>query len=349
DFVLDSDLCLADGAAPLTLQAPDGAFSLVLSNAEPDPALPDAVLSAQLIFDADSLDENIRTIARDKLAEALNYLTYATNRKFTLKRLKRLIDWTPGLIERNAIIYVETPEWDMAEPALEGTFLDTAERLLSMHSGEDQMEAMRWYRLGIQSEVPEEQFSYFWFALEIAAETLKGIEKVPSKCPQCQEKLFCEKCGNYPTHRRYAGEAIQQVIERVHPKNAEEVFRTLQLIRHTLMHGRRIASVLDQLPCDEQQAVNKLAFVTWKAIGLMFSKPDPRPEMPMTFGYSDNLIRRTLVAGARVVTTLVRGDPNNPQLADFPAIQFEAVNQPINYDEAGPEERELPPINPGAS
>jgi hypothetical protein len=328
DFVLDSDLCLAEGGAPLTLNAPDGVFSLVLSNAEADHALPDAVLSAQLIFEADSFDENIRGIACDKLAEALNCLTYATNRKFALKGLKRVIDWTPGLVERNAIIYQETPEWDLAEPALDGTLLDTAERLLAMQAGEDQRVAMRWYRLAIQARNLEEQFSYFWFSLEIAAETLKGKEKVPSKCPRCQGNLLCENCKDYPMHRRYAGEAIQQVIDRVHPENAEELFKTLQLIRHTLMHGRRIASVLDQLPCNEQQAVNKLAFVTWQAIGQMFSRPDPRPETPLTFGYCDNLVRRTLVAGVHIVATLVRGDPNNPQLADFPAVQLNIIGEP---------------------
>ncbi|MHB8482039.1 MAG: methylamine utilization protein MauJ [Nitrospiria bacterium] len=187
---------------------------------------------------------------------------------------------------------------------------------------------MRWYRLAIQAEGLEEQFSYFWFALEIAAESLKGKEKVPSKCPRCQGNLFCETCKEYPMHRRYAGEAIQQVIQSVHPENPEEVFKTLQLIRHTLMHGGRLSSVLDQLPCDEQQAVNKLASVTWQAIGRMFSNPDPRPEEPLNFGYCDNLIRRTLVVGVHIKTRLIRGDPNNPQLADFPHVQIDALPAP---------------------
>jgi hypothetical protein len=328
DFVLDSDLCLAGGTGPLTLNGPDGGFSLILANADADHAFPDAVLSAQLIFEADSIDEKIRTIACDKLSEALNCLSFATSRKFALRRLKRVIDWTPGVIERDAMIYQETPEWDLAEPALDQTFLDTTGRLLAMQSGNDQRAAMRWYRLGIQAGNPEEQFSCFWFSLEIAGETLKGKDKVPSKCPRCQGKLFCETCKDYPMHRRYAGEAIQQVIERVHPENSEEVFKALQLIRHTLMHGGRIASVLDQLPCTEQEAVNKLAFVTWRAIWEMFERPDPRPETPMTLGYCDNLVRRTVVGGVHITTTMVRGDPNNPQLADFPTVQFEITSAP---------------------
>jgi hypothetical protein len=273
DFTLDSDLCLKSGTGPFTLNDPSNRFSLVLSNADGDHARSDGVLSAHLIFEADSFD-NIREIAFKKLGEALNCLVYATNRKFVPKALKRVIDWTPGVVERNAMIYAETPEWDLAEPALDSSYLDTAERLLAMHSGDEQQAAMRWYRRGIEEANLEDQFSYFWFALEIAAQALKGTEKIPSKCPRCQGPLLCEKCGDHPKHRRYPGEAIQQIIERVHPQNSVEVFTVLQLIRHTLMHGGRIASLLDQLPCDGPQAVNRLAFVTWQAIGLMFSKPD---------------------------------------------------------------------------
>ena len=278
DFILDSDLCLAEAVSPLTLRTGDGLLSLTLSNSEPDQALPSAVLSAQLTFEAGAFDENLRDIALDKLADALNCLTYTTNRKFAFKRLKRIIEWTPGIAERNAIIYHETPEWDSAEPALDEMLVDTAERILAMQSGGDQREAMRWYRLAIQAERLEEQFAYFWFSLEIAAEALKGKQKVPSKCPSCQGNLFCKNCEEYPTHRPYRGDAIQQVIERVHPEKADEVFKGLQLIRHTLMHGGQPASVLDRLPWNEQQALNKLAAVAWHAIGLMFCSPDPRPE-----------------------------------------------------------------------
>jgi hypothetical protein len=327
DFVLDSDLCLKENSGPFTLDSQDGSYSVIFSNAEHDPALLDSVLSAQLIFEAASIEE-AREPAQRKISEALNFLTYATNRKFVLRALKRIVDWTPGLVQRQVLIYVETPEWDVAEPALDNIFLDTAQRLMAMGAGEIQQTAMRWYRLAIQSENIEEQFSYFWFALEIAAEALKGTEKVPSKCPKCQSPLLCEKCGEHPTHRRYSGEAIQQVIQLVHPTGSDEVFKTLQLIRHTLMHGGRIASILDQLPCDEQEATNKLSYVTWNAISRMFNKADPSPEQSMTFGYVDNVVRRKIVGSAHVVVGMP-GDPNNPRISDFPKINFEVTKKQV--------------------
>lgn len=328
DFALDSDLCLAPGAAPLSLRGPGGVFTLMLSNSDKPAESNAVVLSAQLTFEADAFDRKLKDVAYSKLSDILDFLAFTTSRKFSVVRLRRLIDWTPGLQERDAIIFHETPEWDLAEPELDQKFMDTAERLLAMNSGTDQNTAMRWYRLGLQAGVLEEQFSYFWFALEIAAETMKGKEKIPSKCPRCQGKLFCETCKDYPLHRRYAGEAIQQLVETVHPENTEEIFKTLQLIRHTLMHGGRISSVQDRLPCTEQEAVNKLALVTWRAIESMFSNPDPRPDEPLNFGYCDNLVRRTLSFGVHIKTTLVRGDPNNPQLVDFPHVQIDATAAP---------------------
>ena len=243
-------------------------------------------------------------MARDKLSEILNFLAFTTSRKFTVKKLKRLIEWTPGLLERQAIIFHNSPEWDSPEPVLDANFLDTAERLLAMKSAGEQSAAMRWYRLGLHAEDPEQQFTYFWFALEIAAEALKGTEKIHSKCPRCRGDLFCKSCNNYPLHRRYRGEAIQQAVEAVQPTEAEEIFQALQSIRHTLMHGGRISSIRDQLPCDEQQAVNKLAFVTWQTIFRMFSNPDLPGRKPFSFGYCDNLVRRPLSFGVHIKTTL---------------------------------------------
>jgi hypothetical protein len=43
DFILDSDLCLEQGATPLVLKCPNDSFALTLANAEHDPALPQSV------------------------------------------------------------------------------------------------------------------------------------------------------------------------------------------------------------------------------------------------------------------------------------------------------------------
>lgn len=329
DYDVDSDLCLPESRGPLKIHGANGEFELSLSNAHPDHALPAAALAARLVFETENFD-NIRDIAGQKLAAALSCLAYATNRKFVLRRLKRVIDWTPGIVERDAIVYAEAPVNGDPEPLLDEAFALTAERFLSMQSGDEQKAAMRWYKLGIQAEVLEEQFQYFWFALEIAAQSLKGTDKVHSLCPHCHSSLFCESCQKHPVHKRYPGEAIKQMIERVHPKDSDEVFEALQLVRHSLMHGSILDSVQAQLPCTGEQAVETLAYVSWQAIGLMFSESDPHPNETMALGQSEQLIRKTMVASARVRTTLLRGDPNDPRIEDFPTIEVSLTKSPYN-------------------
>jgi hypothetical protein len=342
DFILDSDLCLPAGTAPLTLKDPAGRFSLTLSNAtEAEHAVPEAVLSAQVIFETELgfPDERgeIDELAYKWLGEALNVLAFTTNRKFVPRTLKRLVDWTSGRSDRDAMIYTETPEWDLAEPELNADYIGTAERILAMQAGPAHQAAMRWHRIAVQEGVLEQQFSYFWFALEIVAEAVKGAERVPSLCPRCRTPLYCEQCQNHPTHRRYRGEAILELIRRVHPQQPDEIFEVLQRIRHTLVHGGRIADIPDLL-CSDQQAVNKLGVITWNAIAFMADKTaDPRPGTPLTFGVPEHYVRRKLVATAHMRLQLP--NPDNPNIRDFPAINFEAkyVRTEVTAQEAGPQ------------
>jgi uncharacterized NAD(P)/FAD-binding protein YdhS len=142
---------------------------------------------------------------------------------------------------------------------------------------------------------------------------------VSSKCPHCQEPLFCATCNTHPLHRPYPGEAIQHLVQRVHPSNADSIFETLQHIRHTLMHGGRIETIRSQLPCTDQEAVGKLAAITRQGIGLMFANPDPEPQTPLTIGIVPTVVRRRIVAKAHI-TTALGGNPDEPDIANFPSI-----------------------------
>src|SRR5579872_2421034 len=84
DFVLDSDLCLPPDAAHLSVTDPNGSPRLILSNSEHDPALPKSVLSAQLFFETTTFDTSVRQLAETKMSECLNFLSFTTNRKFTV-------------------------------------------------------------------------------------------------------------------------------------------------------------------------------------------------------------------------------------------------------------------------
>jgi hypothetical protein len=322
DFIVDSDLCLPEGTPPVEIHSGAEKWDLSLSNIKPGADAVTAQLAARLTFEhADGLI-GARDAAREKLASAMNALAYATNRKFAAATLIKIVDWTPGKVERQALIFVEAPLDDRAEPGLTADFAGSANRFLAMQSSHAQASAMRWYRVAIGEGIQEAQFTYFWFALEIAAQALKATEKRYSKCPRCHSKLYCETCQVHPMHRPYPGEAIRQLVERVHPKNTEEVFETLQKIRHTLLHGERIESIAAELPCTSEQAVNRLAVVTWHAIRLMFDKKmDPEPDKTWVLGNPATVVRMTVVATANVLTGMKGGDPANPRIEDFPNIE----------------------------
>lgn len=205
-------------------------------------------------------------------------------------------------------------------PSLTSEYADSATRLLAMQSTfAAQATAMRWFRLGVSESNHEQQFNYFWFALEIVAQALKTTEKRNSQCPRCHGRLYCEACKTHPTHRPYPGEAIRDLVGRVDPAHGSDVFETLQKVRHTLLHGNRIESIVAELPCNPQQAVDTLARVTWWAIWLMFDKPDPAKDRDLALGYSDTVVRASLIASIHMETTLLPGaDIDHPRLEDFP-------------------------------
>ena len=320
DYVLESDLCLPDGAPPLVVRSETAGFEATLTNVPGQQSVHGAELACRLVLEVRQFADAQR-LADDSIVNLVNALAFTTNRRFAVQQLLKLVQWDPGQIEREAVIFNRSPLDHRAEPSLVPEFARTAERLIAMHSDTpQQVTAMRWYRLGIQSEEPEEQFTYFWFALELAAQALKQPAKVPSKCQHCQEPLYCQKCQRHPMHRPFPAQAICQLIERTHPENADEMFETLRTIRHTLVHGDRLRSIEGELPCTVEQAINKLAFISWNAINQMHSGPDPLPEEQLHFGHPETFLRYTLVARFQVVTTLLR-DHDRPAIENFPSVE----------------------------
>jgi hypothetical protein len=323
DFRIDSDLCLPAGDPPLRIRADRHGFEATLSNVSAGDGDPAAVLACRILFDAPTLQE-ARDPAFAVVVLAMGALAYATNRRFGRPKLLRLVECGGDPVLRGAIVYHESPADDRTEPGLAPEFGVTVEHLLSRAGDERLHSALRWFRLGIQSDVLEEQFSYFWFALEIAAQKLKSVEKKHSECPHCHGKLYCEACGKYPMHRPYPREAIEHVVTMVHPQGAAEIFAALQKIRHAFMHGERIDSVAHELPCSPEQAIDKLAFIAWQALSKLFDVAQEIEPRTLVFGRPDSFVRRTLSMGVHIQTTIPdRSDePGVPDVDRFPDFKI---------------------------
>ena len=162
DFIVESDLCLPKDSVPLEMRNPAQNWVLVLSNIEPAPDATSATLAARLWFDHTETMATARDRANERMSAALNALVFATNRRFAVCELRRILDMTPGKVERDALIFHTSPIGDCMEPALTSEFTDSASRFLAMHSSDGaQSAAMRWYRLGIGEGNFEQQFQLF--------------------------------------------------------------------------------------------------------------------------------------------------------------------------------------------
>jgi hypothetical protein len=285
-----------------------------------------------MVFDAPSLDD-VRDLALDKLVPLLNALSYITGASFSDPVLIQAFDWTPGLTEREARYY-SSPQASFSTQALSGELFETAERVMAMHADVITRSAMRWHRLGLRASDPEEQFSYFWYAVEIVAEALKEGGKIAPRCPQCNADLYCPICDAVPSRRRVGTEAIEDLICSVAPKGADtnELVKTLFKIRNTLQHGRRISSIANRLPCTVEQAVNVLARIAWRGISKLADQDqDPRPSEAMEMIESEDVINRTMTVGAQVWTQLTGGDPDDPDIRFAPDIKISLVVDGTNY------------------
>ena len=332
ELLISSSLCFADDAAEYAINSPEGHFTVTLKNYASSKPFAKRSIVAVLVFEIDNLDQ-ARDAALDHFATVQNALTFATGAVFQEVIVTKAFDWERGKVERQAAYYA-TPEATLSHPVLDGSILKSAERVMAMHGDEVCQAIMRWYRLGIRSDMLEEQFSYFWFAAEIAAEALKATGKIAPKCPSCNSDLFCPNCDQTPLRKRFSAEAIEDLIHSAAPPagNKDELSKTLFKIRNTLQHGRRMASIIDTLPCTEEQAVNVMARIAWRAIArLADSDADTELEEPLSFIIQDEVHRRTMVMTANIVTQLMGTEHDNPKMENAPAIKLSMVVDRNNY------------------
>jgi hypothetical protein len=319
DYVFDSDFCLPEDEPALVITGPDGSFTLTLSNTSDDPLLAEGVLAGRLVFEAPSLAE-AKTVAEDHIGRFLNAAAYVTGHSFAYNSLRQIIDWSPGVSMRSMHKYIERPLRETAEPVLDNRFGSSIGHFIVVQSGERQQTALRWFRRGLTSTNLEDQFIYFWFALEIAAEISKGPEKVPSACPHCRGPLFCESCNKQPMHRPYSGQAIKQIFRKLTGEEDDQLFNELQKIRHTLMHGDRIGSVIDSLALTEDEAINALAQITHEALLGTFTAKNEQPPPELVLASRTDVTRKRLIMTADMAVGM-GGNIDDPQIADIPDVK----------------------------
>lgn len=282
-------------------------------------------LRFRVMIDAPSIDE-AEEPARTLLRHFLDALAYSTQLRLSIHRTARIIDWTPGLEMRDALIFSR-----MQHPGMRFCLIPpVVTSALAIHIAEKDPAvalALQYFRRGINDQTPQVQFQFFWMAVEVLAEHLKPADRVASTCQVCQGDLYCPKCDKVTTHRRFSGQAIRWLLSEARIEEAHDTFERLSLARHTFLHGGTEDQVVAAIGMHTGAAVNLAADSAWKCLELALCKtakgvqdmvaPDDVSRV------SANMIAR-LKIGARA-----GADPMNPKFDDFPVPEIKMEYLPV--------------------
>jgi hypothetical protein len=264
EYEVKSECSVVADDVVLRINHPKNLYRARLKNVQRGVYTTPFVLSLHLYFDAPTLEE-ASDIAEERLADCLNMLSFTTGSRYRRHRIRQLVDATPGVTGmRSLLMWADALEYEDPTPFLTADTTSTIERLLEFDTSPAIRRALRWYRLGVNATVRDDQFMFFWFAVEIVAEFHKSTEKVPDRCARCHSPLYCQTCKADSVHRPYAKQAIRALLETVGCDDA--TFDRLDRTRNGLMHGSTMEEIERNLPPPHTEIVDTLGRLLWRAL-----------------------------------------------------------------------------------
>lgn len=320
NFEVVSGLSVVADGQMLNFCDPRGAFKALIRNIPRSEFTIPFLLSIHIYFDAGALDE-AADIAEDHLATCLNMLAFTTGSRFRKHRIRQIVDAGPpkGAM-RDIRMWGDRIEYDDPQPFLDAEHAKTIERLLEFDIPPAIRRALRWYRLGIDALAADDQFTYFWFALEIVAEFQKPAAKVNDKCPHCQSALYCEKCDTHPQHRPYPKQAIRALLMEADHGCDDATVALLNKTRNSLMHGATLREIEGSLPDPHESVIDTLGRLLWKVLVRQF--PKEMFDGSMVMGWPSTYLHyRT--TGVAHIQTVVQVDADDHFDLNFPGMVVE--------------------------
>jgi hypothetical protein len=313
DYRVASELLLIPNEKKLSYLHPDGLYQVDLANA-PAASGDDENLSVQVIVSAPDIKSAAELTERYS-KEFLRLLAFITSTSFGVARKICLIDWTPGIFEREALQYSKHLEEGPIK-ALSSNLLATAKMLHQWGLSPTLTTALRWYSSGVSSKTMEDQFQLFWFVVEHIAVSTKGPELVADKCQKCRGELYCDNCKEISKHRPFEKQAIEMLLTKTGVP--EQLVDDLFYVRNNLMHGEPRENIEASIKSRDanlefHKIVDIIGKIAWTVILNTFAKPpgQHQPEFLQVSTYVD--WKRSMTAHMIIG---VGGNPNNPQIED---------------------------------
>jgi hypothetical protein len=319
DLDVESHATLAQGLSELHHH--DGAVEVFVKSRDTKPGAENAVLEVQLVFDAATIVE-AKERGVELAKDLLRAWTFSTSMSFRISAVRRIVDWSPGLRERECIQFSYHPSFDRPYPALDSATLGSAIRVLNSDLSATLRRAVRWHANGVTSEYTDDQFYYFWLAIELIAIETRAPEPVHDACPKCRGPLFCKSCGVAPTHKPYPKQAIRATFQKHVTDHPDKFFEDADAFRNAMMHGEDLIVVEKTRGVAVERIVNALGHLSWAAVlSTLISKlaaAGQSGELPVL--QTNLFVHYQMNFGLNMVVT--SRDPDRPCLSDLPKIEM---------------------------
>lgn len=257
----------------------------------------------------------------EKVADFLHHLSFVTSMRFRIYRLTRVIDWTPGIQLRDYCVYSTHGAPEIPFQILDHEQFASVEVLLRTQAKPAFKRALKWYAHGVAAEEPEDQFQYFWLAVEVLSTLSTGGMKTSDKCPRCKTDLFCPSCQVVPTHRQYPSQRIRELFGKYVRGDHSKFFEEAQQVRHLLAHGEDF----DEHATAAEHVVDALGRLAWTVLMDNFMTlpklpfPDGRKKSQLALLQPSTFMHPMGQVGVHL--QVQTADPDNPYLAEFPAVE----------------------------
>lgn len=324
DYEVEAHGCLEEGIDTLQSVHPSQDYEVHIKNLEVTPGVDRPLLSIQIILKAQTINE-AEEKGEDCLLDYLRILTLVTNLTFSIHKLIRVIDWTIGIKERECIQYESFPGAQLPYAVLTKEHFKTVETLLGAKFNPKVKRSLKWFSSGVSARYIEDQFQFFWFAIEVLASFYKDDGKVNDLCSRCRSPLYCKTCDEYPSHRPYPKQAINQLIEKFRKDEPQTFVEAVNKIRNSLMHGDEIDSIEEELKVSLSDVVNDLGQIVWIAIITAIMKSfDKTPVFEKLSILSTNMYSHQVMK-SQIHLKVFSKDPNSPKLEDLAKVSVSLI------------------------
>lgn len=317
---VEADITLPDDTPFLRYDHPQDRYTVFLRRAPSEENNP-LKHSLQIVCDAPSLRE-AHDITETHAREFLDYLTYSSNLRTRLGKPQQIFNWEPSSAEhgmRDALYYHTSPADEPPFAAIEPTLLESIALLQRSDIDPRLRRALKWFSNGIAAPYQDDQFTFFWFVLELVSQIVRDVTPVPDRCPKCREPLFCQECNASHLHRPYPKQAVEALFEKTISGDWHLLHGRAFRARNMLLHGDELKNIELELGMEFPRLIDDIGKFAWVAIFNLFA--------PSLIGFQPGFYQASTYGRMNIVFSAnmqfgFTPDFENPDPASLPKVQL---------------------------